>query len=444
MDVAGTAVGIASLGIQICQGLLSYYDQWTSFSEDITATFRSIDDLSRTLILLRDSLKKGDLNVARATRVATCLQSCEDALAKLFKKAEKLRTKERPEGLEQRVRWEAQRLHYPFRASTLVKLQEIVAGIQTRLQVALQVLQLDISQSCQEGIVQLDKRAAAIEDQIAALQQSDVYTRITDWLGAPDPWTNYGSALKARTDQTGLWLLRSDEYTSWKAGSLQHIWLYGKPGCGKTILCSTVIEDIKALCHGKADHRAAAFFFTFSDVKKQTYGDLLRSLVAQFGWKEPGFTRLQRAYDRRNENGISQADLEEILIASAGSFQHVYLMLDALDESGNEPAARDDMLEGVKRLTKCTPTLKVFATSRDVEDVRETMNDLQAKHISPATHLSDGDIAKYVSHQLAEDKKLSKLSEDSKELIKTTISRDGDGMYEKPILKVILTSLIGL
>jgi hypothetical protein len=26
MDVAGTAVGIASLGIQVCQGLLSYYD----------------------------------------------------------------------------------------------------------------------------------------------------------------------------------------------------------------------------------------------------------------------------------------------------------------------------------------------------------------------------------------------------------------------------------
>jgi hypothetical protein len=42
MAVAGSAVGIASLGIQVCQGLLSYYNSWEGFTTDITSTYDCI------------------------------------------------------------------------------------------------------------------------------------------------------------------------------------------------------------------------------------------------------------------------------------------------------------------------------------------------------------------------------------------------------------------
>jgi hypothetical protein len=56
MEAAGTAVGIASLGIQVCQGLLSYYDTWKSYDPDISSIYDAITDLSKTLILLKTTL----------------------------------------------------------------------------------------------------------------------------------------------------------------------------------------------------------------------------------------------------------------------------------------------------------------------------------------------------------------------------------------------------
>jgi hypothetical protein len=57
MDVAGTAVGIASVSIQVCQGLLSYYDAWKSYDSDVSSTYNGIADLSKTLTILKTTLQ---------------------------------------------------------------------------------------------------------------------------------------------------------------------------------------------------------------------------------------------------------------------------------------------------------------------------------------------------------------------------------------------------
>ena len=67
MDVAGSAVGIASLGIQVCQGLLSYYDGWRSYNSDVRSAYDTVDDLSRTLALLKASLDCNELDEEEGT-----------------------------------------------------------------------------------------------------------------------------------------------------------------------------------------------------------------------------------------------------------------------------------------------------------------------------------------------------------------------------------------
>lgn len=47
MEVAGTAVGIASLGIQVCQSLLSYYADWQEYNANISNTYKVIVDLGK-------------------------------------------------------------------------------------------------------------------------------------------------------------------------------------------------------------------------------------------------------------------------------------------------------------------------------------------------------------------------------------------------------------
>ena len=49
LGIAGTAVGIISVGIQVCQGMLSYYESWKSCHKDIENTSRSIKSLVETL-----------------------------------------------------------------------------------------------------------------------------------------------------------------------------------------------------------------------------------------------------------------------------------------------------------------------------------------------------------------------------------------------------------
>lgn len=62
MEVAGTAVGIASLGIQVCQSLLSYYADWQEYNANISNTYKVIVDLGKTLTLLKSSLENEELN----------------------------------------------------------------------------------------------------------------------------------------------------------------------------------------------------------------------------------------------------------------------------------------------------------------------------------------------------------------------------------------------
>jgi hypothetical protein len=445
MDVAGSAVGIASLGIQICQGLLSYYDAWKSFNSDISSTYQSIDDLSRTLISLKASLSNDDLDQEKKDRVKSCIHLCEGSLGKLSQKSQKLRKSGQPEGFRQNAWAELQRTWYPFRASTLAKLREIVAEAREQLKLAVQELQLDVSATSQRILrsvasvtTSIDQRTGAIAtsvahisaqtQQILNLQQSDQFNKIKAWLCASDPWTNHSAARQQHEPHTGVWLLKSDQYRRWKAGDYNYLWLYGKAGCGKTVLCSTVIEDIKAYCDQNSDALYGVFYFTFSDRQKQSYENLIRSLVAQLGWKEPGLSALVQACEKPNASIPGVDELEKILVACIQTYRVAFLMVDALDESPEDYGLRQIMLEGLGRLIHKASNIKMLMTSRELVDVQDSMLTLGAKPVSIAVRPVNMDIQKYVSNQLLRDRKLNNLDATTKALIEDTISRRADGM----------------
>ncbi|KAF8258830.1 hypothetical protein EI94DRAFT_1486493, partial [Lactarius quietus] len=99
------------------------------------------------------------------------------------------------------------------------------------------------------------------------------------WLSPADPSTNHNIAQKAQHEGTAAWLFQGGIVMDWKStGSL--LWIHGKPGSGKSVICSSVIQDLMAQCEtGPAI--MAYFYFDFRDLNKQTCHDLLRSLVFQ-------------------------------------------------------------------------------------------------------------------------------------------------------------------
>ena len=114
-----------------------------------------------------------------------------------------------------------------------------------------------------------------------AYTQDARLSKIHQRLLAPDTSLNHQKALKQRQHDTGRWLLHEKRYEDWKMENSSCIWLYGIPGCGKTILSSTILEDIFMCCDNHSGYAVAYFYFDFNDVQKQNAERMLRSLVVQ-------------------------------------------------------------------------------------------------------------------------------------------------------------------
>jgi DNA replication protein DnaC len=56
------------------------------------------------------------------------------------------------------------------------------------------------------------------------------------------------------------------------------LWIYGIPGCGKTILSSAIIENLRA---SLGSQFVLYFYFDFNNTAKQSLQNMIRSLISQ-------------------------------------------------------------------------------------------------------------------------------------------------------------------
>jgi NACHT domain-containing protein len=258
------------------------------------------------------------------------------------------------------------------------------------------------------------------------------FSRIAQWLSAPDPLSNYQAALKQREVGTGQWYLQSKQHTRWKCGKIRNIWLHGIPGCGKSILSSTILEDITGHCGQQAGHGVSYFFFDFNDPLKQLPELMIRSLVAQLIQQcgeiptglEAQFTSSQRRYQQ-----LSLEVLLEALKQLIKHFTQCYIVLDALDECKDLPKLME-VLEQWNQWS--TDNLHVLYTSRkehDIENVLERFVD-KDNMVCLQSDIVDKDIDMYVRRRLSQDKDLIKWQRDPalREEIETTLINGAHGM----------------
>ncbi|KAH8978237.1 hypothetical protein EDB92DRAFT_2119397 [Lactarius akahatsu] len=110
----------------------------------------------------------------------------------------------------------------------------------------------------------------------------------------PDPSINHNNACDIHHGGTAEWFSQGSIFRGWKStGSL--LWIYGKPGSGKSVLCSTIIQNIATLRHDEAESALMAFFyFDFRDLDKQ----LRCNLLVAFRHARPGRLELSAALTR--------------------------------------------------------------------------------------------------------------------------------------------------
>jgi ankyrin repeat domain-containing protein 50 len=116
------------------------------------------------------------------------------------------------------------------------------------------------------------------------------------------------------------------------------------------------------------------------------------------------------------------------MLACIQPYDELFLVLDALDECPEGNEVRQNVLEGLERVTQKAGNVRMFITSREVTDVRDSMQTLGAISISLAARSVDADIQRYTLRQLSLNRKLCKLDSTTKNLIRDTISQRADGM----------------
>ncbi|KAM5521098.1 hypothetical protein FOXYSP1_14988 [Fusarium oxysporum f. sp. phaseoli] len=177
--------------------------------------------------------------------------------------------------------------------------------------------------------------------------------KIERWLSPPDYSTNANLARKRRHPGTGAWLLNSPAFQEWKLGTRQHLWLYGLAGCGKTILSTTILDHLQS-----DTHTTLAFFFDFSDPRKQRLEDLLRSLAIQLCHTGNEAARRLDSLFTSHDDGRRQPDTTALsayidtMIRITGK---VFVIIDALDEC----TTREELLHWIRGLASSNAQILV-------------------------------------------------------------------------------------
>ncbi|KAH7190150.1 hypothetical protein DER44DRAFT_852011 [Fusarium oxysporum] len=252
------------------------------------------------------------------------------------------------------------------------------------------------------------------------------FAKVERWLSPPDCSTNANLARKRRHPGTGTWLLNSPVFQEWKLGTRQHLWLYGLAGCGKTILSTTILDHLLQI----DTYTTLAFFFDFSDPRKQKLEDLLRSLAVQLYHTGTEAAKRLDSLFTSHDDGRRQPDTNalsacvDIMIQTAGK---VFIVIDALDEC----TAREELLQWLKHLA--SKKAQLIVTGRpEVEfqgEIPRLFNERNCVLLDKQA--VNADIRSYVEATLEQkpDFVSKKLSQGILEEIRDKIGDGADGMF---------------
>jgi len=419
LSIAAGTAGFISLGIQVTSSLVQFYTSHKSRDSDVIRISSKLEILLETLraletVLLNRKFRADEQDLLH--NVETTLQACKDLIEELRDEAQKF-SKTSTVGHLERIKTESCRFTYPFRQSTLLKLDEDIAEIRSNLSFVLDVLQL-------KGSSRSENDLEEIRSLLELVSARQISSSIRDWLKAPDPTINHNEACLKRHLTSGLWFVKGLTFKSWLDEDNSFLWLNGFAGCGKSILCSTVIQH--TFRHRRSNPRIgiAFFYFDFNDDSKQDLLSMLRSLLLQLSNQLPGGHDELEKLRSRYSNGLPPIPLLlDYLQYIIKLYKDVYIIIDAIDESPKS-TARELVLDTLCEMRKWSIRgFHLLVTSRDEPDIREALEASPEEDILIKNSGVEKDIAEFISYRLGNDRKLRRWSASHDRIQKALVER---------------------
>ncbi|KAI9776091.1 MAG: hypothetical protein M1839_000604 [Geoglossum umbratile] len=402
IGVAGSAVGIISLGIQAAQGILWYYRAWKDQDGDISKMCSSLDNLIETLqVLLKTIEPPATFGRSVKGSVENSINAFHRTLKKLESELEKVKNAEplKP-GARSKIRRHVRRACYPFKEATLVKIQGGISDARSDLGLALDVLGLDEISDIHRQV-----------NTIVRWQEDQETQRIVDWLSPLNSWLKQADISNQRQTGTGKWLLDDPIFLEWVKGDVESIWCRGMPGVGKTVLASAVIEFLEKDLP-IPDIGLAFIYCNYKERLSQKVEYFAGTIVRQLVEQRPAIAdEVRELYEERRGKGtrLSCAEYLGLLQSLAKGCSAVYIIVDALDEciDKDEEPIWSSLLT---KLKASVPNMHLFCASRHISDVGGSL--AGSAHIE--IRATDADIEAYVREQIkSKDRLLGFCREDS-------------------------------
>ncbi|KAF7980533.1 hypothetical protein HWV62_37665 [Athelia sp. TMB] len=262
------------------------------------------------------------------------------------------------------------------------------------------------------------------------------------WLAAPDPSKNYHAARDSHHTDTGSWFIRGPEFLNWKSRPDRPLWIHGSrklllivrtprahirssgmredhylvSRCSthqrvivskSSTISSSVVEDLMQHCKEQPASAYAYFFFDSRSAESELslHDKFIRSIVLQL-WHQLG--RMPLALENIYGKGPSHPQpsitmLQDILQGIIKELDHVYIVIDALDEC----ADRERLLLWAKTMPQWAQgKCHVLLSSRREPDIEDGLDEvIGLQRMSFAGGSANPDIVKYVTEKLLEVKR---------------------------------------
>lgn len=211
---------------------------------------------------------------------------------------------------------------------------------------------------------------------------------------------DFNAALKKRHPDSCLWLLQKAEFIQFSLLQMSPnplLWIYAKPGAGKTVLSSYLIDHYR-----RQQTNLVYFFCKNSDEDKNTATSIIRSLLYQLleviegpEYRSPLSHEIQIAMENSGQHRAVKFDtLWSLFAAHIRNMSQPLVVLDALDEC-KEPKM---LIQKLRDLSESCG-IKVIITSRNEAHIRKLLGEKLSLEIRSED--IDADIRAYIKAKVS-------------------------------------------
>jgi ankyrin repeat domain-containing protein 50 len=261
-------------------------------------------------------------------------------------------------------------------------------------------------------------------------------TKIIRWVSTGDNVDTFHDEIcNQRLAETGNWFLQGQTFREWRDSRESFLWVHGVPGCGKTVLCSSIIQHAVSFCSLRRNHHIGFFYFSFSDLSRSSTDSLARSVLRQLLLQRETLPDgVVDIYRRCGPRRPSTENWLSALRSVVKGKRQTYVIIDALDECSTQLGEQSRLVKFVKEMVNMRlSNLHVLATSRRNREIENALSQLGTFGPFGIQNAAvDEDILSYVKNEIRGDDMMKKWPDSLKQDVERELFSKAQGMLVCP------------